>query len=1160
MSSIFPLPSAPISGERHFEHAAHVLRHILWTATPEGVVDYVSKAYYDYTGRDSNMGCESWVDILHADDVQPCLAVWRTSVQEGQDYNYEFRVIHHASGQYRWHAVNAKPVKDDDGRIIKWYGICIDIHDSKLIKNEADLLAGRLHATLENMSDAFFMLDREWRFAYLNSAAERELRCSSKELLGKDIRDIFPAEVNDRYYRQYRRAIQDDCAVRFEEFDARLNKWFELNAYPSEQGISVYFRDITERKQAALALERTSRGLRMLSHANAALVRIDDEDELLEAICQVALEGGDYRAAWAGIAQDDPMQSIKVPARAGDEAIARYINGLQLSWSEATPYGRGPTGRAIREGRPMVFSDTTTDPSFVPWREAALQSKYLSGVCLPLHDKVRTFGVLVLVNYGKRTMGTDEVRLLQELADNLGFGIAHIRAQKRQRQMESAMVKVAASISTSSGTEFFHRLAASMVEATGADCAFLSRFLPETTPLAARVIAGVIDGVMVDNIRYEIGGTPCHGVLEKGTCIIQENLYEQFPLMAEGLPPGINAGAGHRLDDANGQPLGTLFMASRKKIDQPEFVSSMLQIFAARAAAELERQEKEAQIHYQASLIDKARDAIIVRDMEHRIILWSQGAERLYGWRSEEVRGRAEVEFLYESVATYHRIVEQVLANGKWSGELIKRHRDGSKIILDSSWTLVRDENGEAQSIFSIHTDISDRKAAENEIQRLAFYDQLTCLPNRQLLRDRLMRAVRASTRTQRQGALMFLDLDNFKELNDIYGHHRGDMLLQRVAGRLIDCVRSSDTVARLGGDEFVLVLEELAGEALQAARQAELIAEKVRTSLNEPYEIEGCQHISTPSVGVVLFDGSVADIDELLKCADLAMYKAKAAGRNAIQFYDPDMQAAVIEKVALEGDLRESIEKNLFVLHYQPQMDSDDRIIGVEALVRWTHPARLGVPPSVFIPLAEETRLILALGRRVLECACTQLAEWAEDSLTASLTLAVNVSARQFHHPSFVSEVRDIVRESGADPAKLKLELTESVLVEDVTEAAAKMMELQSIGIGFSLDDFGTGYSSLSYLRRLPLEQLKIDRSFIAELPGNENDVSIVEAIIALGRKMRLNVIAEGVETSAQRDFLCSLGCHAYQGFYYSRPLDKESFSTYLLDHHSPLEKIRYC
>ncbi|KRB93151.1 hypothetical protein ASE07_14200 [Noviherbaspirillum sp. Root189] len=443
--------------------------------------------------------------------------------------------------------------------------------------------------------------------------------------------------------------------------------------------------------------------------------------------------------------------------------------------------------------------------------------------------------------------------------------------------------------------------------------------------------------------------------------------------------------------------------------------------------------------------------------------------------------------------------------------------------------------------------DITERKNAESEILRLAFYDQLTGLPNRQLLRDRLQHAMLKSKRTHRTGAVMFVDLDNFKLLNDTQGHQKGDMLLQESARRLTACVREIDTVARLGGDEFVVLLEELSGDGIEAATQAESIGEKILAALGQPCEVGGFQHTSTASIGITLLDSQVSSIDELLKRADLAMYRAKAAGRNAARFYDPAMQDAVSMKMALEIGLRESIQNNMFVLHYQPQLNNQGQAIGAEALLRWTHPAYKNVPPNVFIPIAEDCGLILQLGRWVLEAACSQLVKWAQAPHTAQLTLAVNVSARQFHQPEFVSDVLDIVRRSGANPEMLKLELTETVLVKDIEDAVTKISALKEHGIRFSLDDFGTGYSSLSYLRYLPLEQLKLDRSFIGRIPDNATDAAIVQAIITMGHNLGLTIVAEGVETEPQLEFLSRNGCNAYQGFLFSKPVVIDEFMMYI-------------
>lgn len=430
-------------------------------------------------------------------------------------------------------------------------------------------------------------------------------------------------------------------------------------------------------------------------------------------------------------------------------------------------------------------------------------------------------------------------------------------------------------------------------------------------------------------------------------------------------------------------------------------------------------------------------------------------------------------------------------------------------------------------------------KAAQDKINHLVFYDPLTLLPNRRLLMDRLQLALAASDRSQRQGAMLFVDLDDFKTPNDALGHDKGDFLLQQVAQSLLACVREGDTVARLGGDEFVVLMEGLNQSAREAAIQAKTLAEKILFALNQTYQLGDYRHHSTASIGITLFDGNQKEnIEEPMQRAELAMYQAKTAGRNTLRFFDPQMQSVVLARAAMEMNLREALEKNQFILYYQTQVTGDGRIKGVEALVRWLDPVRGVVSPAEFIPLAEETGLILPLGHWVLETACTQLARWAVQPAFAQLTVAVNVSARQFHQSDFVEQVLAALAHAGANPSRLKLELTESLLVVNVEEVIAKMTALKARGVGFSLDDFGTGYSSLAYLKRLPLDQLKIDQGFVQNILIDANDAAIAKMVVALAESMGLSVIAEGVETEAQRQILAGLGCHDYQGYLFGRPL----------------------
>ena len=446
-----------------------------------------------------------------------------------------------------------------------------------------------------------------------------------------------------------------------------------------------------------------------------------------------------------------------------------------------------------------------------------------------------------------------------------------------------------------------------------------------------------------------------------------------------------------------------------------------------------------------------------------------------------------------------------------------------------------------------LQAEIMERKQAEAEIEHLAFYDSLTDLPNRRLLMDRMRQALLACTRTLRYGAIFFIDLDEFKNLNDTQGHYLGDLLLQQVAQRLTACVRQCDTVARLGGDEFIVMIQELSEDPTQAKAQTKKIGEKVLRALNERYLLAGHEYHSTGSIGIASFHEDHESVEDLLKRADLALYHAKAAGGNTVRFFDPEMQATLTARALLDADLRRGMREGQFVLHYQAQVDEEGRLVGVEALLRWQHPNRGLLSPAEFIPFAEEKGLIHSLGQWVLEAACIQLIAWSVRPETAHLTIAINISAREFCHPYFVARMLAVVDRIGADPRKLILEFTERVMFGAMDETITKMTALKARGVCFSLDDFGIGYSSLAYLKSMPLDQLKIDRSFVRDLLTNPADAVIVRTIIALGQSLGMVVLAEGVETEAQRSFLATHGCRAYQGFLFGRPGPVEDLSLFV-------------
>lgn len=552
-----------------------------------------------------------------------------------------------------------------------------------------------------------------------------------------------------------------------------------------------------------------------------------------------------------------------------------------------------------------------------------------------------------------------------------------------------------------------------------------------------------------------------------------------------------------------------------------------------------------------AAIAFEMQTAIVITDTTPKIIRVNRAFEEITGYTLAEVIGQnpniLSAPELRKDKAYYEEMWATLLSKGKWSGEVMDRRKNGETYPKQLMITAVVAPDGTTTHYVGSFFDITERKKAEEDINHLAFFDQLTKLPNRRLLFDRLQHALATSSRSGKHGAIMFIDLDHFKVVNDTKGHDFGDLLLIEVTQRLQSCVREGDTVSRLGGDEFVVMLEGLTGDAEHAAAQAEDMGKKILATLNRPYLIKEHEIRSTASIGISLFIEHSATANALLTNADIAMYQAKSSGRNATRFFDPDMQAVLEAHTAIESDLHRALAERQFILYYQSQVDDAGRIIGAETLIRWIHPQRGLVPPVKFIPIAEESLMILDIGQWVLETACQQLALWSNDEQRCNLVLAVNVSPKQFKLMDFVDKVEAVIKEHRINPSRLKLELTESVVMDDVTDIAAKMHKLKAIGVGLSMDDFGTGYSSLSYLKQLPLDQLKIDRSFVNDIATNPSDAIMVRTVIDMAHNFRLNVIAEGVETEAQLEFLKKNGCLAYQGSLFSKPVPIAEFEALL-------------
>ena len=555
------------------------------------------------------------------------------------------------------------------------------------------------------------------------------------------------------------------------------------------------------------------------------------------------------------------------------------------------------------------------------------------------------------------------------------------------------------------------------------------------------------------------------------------------------------------------------------------------------------------------ALLDQALESMVsgfvLLDAQQRVAHWNRRFVELFPWmRGAMASGMPFRQVLEQSVA-HHLPVGSDAERQQWIALRLAQQQDGTgaheQVLPDGHCIHVLERaTPEGGWVITYH-DVTDLRRANEEIEHLAFYDPLTGLPNRRLLLDRLGRAPVLSQRSGKVGALLFLDLDHFKDLNDTLGHEVGDELLQAVAQRLLANVRVADTVARLGGDEFVVMLSDLSTSTQEAAALAQRIGEKILRGLSEPYVLRGHTHQGAASIGATLFGASAQSASELLRQADIAMYQVKARRGNALCFFDPKMQTAINDRAQLEADLRQALVAQQLVLHYQPQATLQGDVIGAECLLRWQHPQRGMVPPGQFIAVAEESDLILHIGQWVLHSACTQLARWQEQPQWAHLQLSVNVSARQFRQSDFVHQVIETLQVTGARAHLLTLELTESLVLDNVEDAIDKMHQLRTKGVRFSVDDFGTGYSSLAYLTRLPLHQLKIDQSFVRNLGSRPSDDVIVQTIIGMGRNLDLEVIAEGVETEAQKAILAGHGCDLYQGYLLARPMPVADFERSL-------------
>ncbi|OGT19357.1 MAG: hypothetical protein A2V90_08780 [Gammaproteobacteria bacterium RBG_16_57_12] len=733
---------------------------------------------------------------------------------------------------------------------------------------------------------------------------------------------------------------------------------------------------------------------------------------------------------------------------------------------------------------------------------------------------------------------------IESFMAKLGDANRHLEDEIRERKhIEEALTKIAHAVNKKNSEEFFTSMVQNLTTALQVEFAFIGEVARNNKDLM-EMVAVCKNGRIIDNFRCPLAGTACSKVIGYGTSYFPDSLQKTFAgdcLLCEAEAESY---LGSPIYDSNGELLGIVGIMSTSPMTSNQPAEAVLHFYAEQIAGELQRRQSEIEMQKLSSALKQTADVVTITDRNGVIEYVNPTFETLTGYRHDEVVGKSAgiLKSGKHDNRFYKNLWETIQGGGSYQGIIINRKKNGDLYYEEKTITPVKDRNGIIINYISTGKDITGRVEDQKRLLHLAYHDTLTELPNRMLLMDRLEHSLIRRTKSKLPMAIMFLDLDRFKNINDTLGHNVGDMLLQNVTKRLMACIREEDTIARLGGDEFAILLENIA-----SVEDIVQVSKKILQALDEPFVFHGQELYISGSIGISIHPEDGNDASTLLMNADTAMYRAKALGRNNYQFYSPDMSAMALDRLKLESSLRRAIERQEFLLHYQPQVEmATGKIIGAEALLRWQHPERGMVAPMEFIPLLEETGLIGPVGEWVLRTACHQARHWYVDGFK-SLRISANLSGRQFQDPKLVKIISDILEECALDSSLLELEITESVLMQGDKTSMNNLHTLKQMGLHLAIDDFGTGYSSLSYLKRFPITTLKIDREFIRDISTDEDDAAIVKTIVAMSHNLKMRVIAEGVETEQQYSFLKTCGCTNIQGNLFSVPLDKDEMGQLL-------------
>ncbi len=980
-------------------------------------------------------------------------------------------------------------------------------HDQQTILADQ---SAKLRAIVDNAFDAIATLDADGYIDTFNSAAERLFGFTAEEVRGKNISNFIPNPFLENCRSSAPRellALHKDG----HEFTIELALG-EMHA-GGQRRWAAFIRDITLRRAAEERVLQLNRLLRTISAVSQMIVRERSRERLLNETCRILVEHGEYRMAWIGLAEAH-CSRVRVAAQHGiDDG---YLAQADIRCDDS-PQGSGPTGVAIREGRFVINNDSATDPIFLLWRESALRHGYGSSASFPLQVDGGIIGAVNVYADKPNAFAHEETVLLNELIDDLNYALQMLAVMAAHDQSEHALAQSEAN---------FRSLTANANVGILVYCSGQPMF---GNAQLLKLLGYTLGELRQAGIAEFVHPDECAAVLarleQQPPGAPAEHVYETVFLTRDGRELPVEITVTQTLWE--GAPCGLVFVHDIS-----------------------DRRRAEARMRQLSSALEQTADAVLITNTTGTIEYVNPAFEQITGFSPAEVIGQSPrlIRSGKHSPAFYQNLWQTILSGKVFREVFINCRKNGDDYFEEKTISPLKNAAGEITHFISTGKDVTERMQAQERLEYIAQHDALTELPNRLLLLDRLNQALARARWHQRVVALLFVDLDRFKTINDTLGHETGDLILQQIALRLNSCVREGDTVARFGGDEFVILLDDVANEI-----DIRDIAKKVLSALLPPFQISSQHFYVTASIGISLYPNDGADASALLKNADIAMYRAKEQGKNTFQFYSSEMSARAFERLSLESSLRHALDRHELCLFYQPVVDANSGVIvSVEALLRWQHPDLGLVQPSDFIPLLEETGLIVPAGEWVLETACEQLHTWHKLGWP-SLRMAINLSIRQLQNDGLLLAFEHNLSKRPYLPGQLELEITEGMLMQQGGATTEVLGALRGLGVRLAIDDFGTGYSSLSYLRRFPIDTLKIDRSFVHDLPSDTTDSAITTAIIVLAQSLNLNVIAEGIETQAQRDFLYGQGCRLMQGYLFSKPLPAEDV-THLLRKRNPL------